>query len=280
MSLSREIFGETLTECAAELFKSGFLTDEILEKLYVHASRLCDEGQKFNLTAITDTREVALKHFADSLAAAYIINKIINEDNEKVNNINIEDNEKINNINIKINNINEENTASKNAALSLLDVGSGAGFPALPIAAACPNVKVSSLDATAKKCGFIKETARLCKLDVEVFPERAEALARGELRGSFDFVTARAVARLNILAELCSPFLKVGGVFAAMKGPSADDEAKEAEPAAKKLSLELFEKYDYEAKGLGRRSILLYRKKAATSDKYPRPFSKIKKDPL
>lgn len=264
MSLSREIFGETLTECAAELFKSGFLTDEILEKLYVHASRLCDEGQKFNLTAITDTREVALKHFADSLAAAYIINKIINEDNEKINNINI----------------NEENTASKNAALSLLDVGSGAGFPALPIAAACPNVKVSSLDATAKKCGFIKETARLCKLDVEVFPERAEALARGELRGSFDFVTARAVARLNILAELCSPFLKVGGVFAAMKGPSADDEAKEAEPAAKKLSLELFEKYDYEAKGLGRRSILLYRKKAATSDKYPRPFSKIKKDPL
>ena len=177
MSLSREIFGETLTECAAELFKSGFLTDEILEKLYVHASRLCDEGQKFNLTAITDTREVALKHFADSLAAAYIINKIINEDNGKINNINIEDNEKINNISIKINNINinEENTASKNAALSLLDVGSGAGFPALPIAAACPN-------DTAERQGFgsrlHREKMRFYKRHRKALQTRRRGLSR------------------------------------------------------------------------------------------------------
>lgn len=244
--MSKEIFSSVLKSAAEKHdFGGDFLTDEKLNKLYVHAEELADKGKKFNLTAITDTRDVALKHFADCLAAAYKIREL-----------------------------------SKNTEQSLLDVGSGAGFPALPIAVMCENIKVNALDSTAKKCAFISETAALSGVGITTYPERAETLAAGELRESFDFVTARAVARLNVLMELCAGFLKVGGYFVAMKGSAADEEATEARGAAKKLGLELFEKCDYEIEECGSHTLLVYKKIAPTPKTYPRPYAKIKKSPL
>lgn len=244
--MSKEIFSSALRNAVEKQnFGGDFLTDEKLSSLYIHAQELADKGQKFNLTAITDTRDVALKHFADCLTAAYKIKEL-----------------------------------SENRECALLDVGSGAGFPAIPIAIMCENVSVNALDSTAKKCAFISGTADLCGVQIKTFPERAETLASGEFRESFDFVTARAVARLNVLMELCAAFIKVDGYFVAMKGSAAGEEADEAASAAKKLGLELAEKQDYEIEDCGAHSLLIYRKTSPTPKTYPRPFAKIKKSPL
>lgn len=117
----------------------------------------------------------------------------------------------------------------------VLDMGSGAGFPGMPLAIARPDADVTLMDALGKRVHFLEEAARRAGVHVSAVHARAEEAARGELRERFDVVTARAVARLNVLCELALPFVRVGGVLVAYKGPAADEELDEAAVAIKRL---------------------------------------------
>ena len=195
-----------------------------------------------NVTAIRDEAGVLSKHVADSLFAARLVAEL--------------------------------------GSTSVLDVGSGGGFPALPIAAALPDVAVTALDATAKKCRHVGNIAAEAGLaNVRVVCARAEEAA--DLFGSFDLVISRAVAALPALLELTSPHAKTGGFVLAMKGELADDEAKDAENAANTLCLEALEPMRYALpEGGDHRAILVYRKTAPTPAPYPRRWSEILKRPL
>ena len=229
---------------SSESLPEEFRKEETAEKLYLHISELSDKGRLFNLTAITDMTEAVNKHVVDSLFAAKAAREL-----------------------------------SGGRDADLIDIGSGGGFPAIPIAIFCPNFKVAALDSTAKKCEFISEIAKKCGIDVETIAERAEEAVYSR-RETFDFVTARAVARLNVLSELCAPFVKVGGYFIAMKGSAAEEERLEAATGAEKLGLRYEKSIPYEIEGGGERRILIYKKVSPTPPEYPRRYAKIKKNPL
>jgi len=214
--------------------------------LYTVCEQLDLRSKQFNLTAITDPEEVMRKHIIDCLFTAKYVRELSFE------------------------------------GASLLDVGSGAGFPSLPIAAALPTLFVTAMDATAKKCVYMNETAALAGLEnFKAVNKRAEEAAREGMAEAFDIVSARAVARLNVLMELCVPFLKIGGYFVAMKGAAAEEEMKEAESAAKRLGASLAEKIPYTLPDLSdARFLLIYRKDSKTPATYPRNFSQISKKPL
>ena len=227
---------------AAADLPEEFRSEETAKKLYLHLCELAEKGRLFNLTAITDPCEAVKKHVVDSLHAAAAVKDLL-------------------------------------ASGSLIDIGSGGGFPALPVAIACPEIAVTALDSTEKKCEFISDTASLCGVSVKTVAERAEDAA-ASLRETFDAATARAVARLNILAELCAPFIKVGGCFFAMKGSAAEEERLEAEEGTKKLGLSFEREIKYAIDGGGERSIIIYKKTSPTPAAYPRRYARIKKDPL
>ncbi len=216
------------------------------KKLYTICEQLDLKSKQFNLTAITEPEEVLRKHIIDCLFAAKTVDEF-----------------------------------AKNGS-KLLDVGSGAGFPSLPIAAVLPHVFINAMDATAKKCVYMNDTAALAGIEnFKAFNARAEEAARGEMGAAYDVVTARAVARLNVLLELCIPFLKVGGYFVSMKGAAADEEIDEAKSAAKKLGCTFVEKRQYTLPDLSdARFLLIYRKDSKTPEQYPRNFSQISKKPL
>ena len=222
------------------LFKNaGFILSEkqlfLFEEYY---KLLTFYNEKFNITAITDKKEVYIKHFIDSLLGAGFING------------------------------------------DFLDVGSGGGFPAIPLKIFKPELSATLLDATGKKCEFLKEVVKKLKLDnVNVIFGRAEEFAHdNKFREKFDCVTARAVAGLPVLAEYCLPFVKIGGKFVAYKG-DAEQEIKDSENALKILGgkIEKTEKIDLFGNN---RTIIVINKDKATDKLYPRANAKIKKKPL
>ena len=229
---------------ASDGLPESFRTEEAAKRLFTHLCELSEKGKLFNLTAITDLSDALNKHVVDSLFTAAAVKEL-----------------------------------SPGTNASLIDVGSGGGFPAIPIAVACPAIDVTALDSTAKKCEFISDTAALCGVSVKTVPERAEDAA-SHLRETFDFATARAVARLNVLVELCAPFVKVGGYFLAMKGSAAEEEMLEAEAGTKKLGISFERAVKYVIPDGGERSILIYKKTSPTPAAYPRRFAQIKKKPL
>ncbi|MBQ7339366.1 MAG: 16S rRNA (guanine(527)-N(7))-methyltransferase RsmG [Clostridia bacterium] len=219
--------------------KNGIkLNKEKLEKFEKYYSLLVDYNQKFNITAITEREEIIVKHFVDS---------ILNVDKLKG---------------------------------KLLDVGSGGGFPALPLKIVNENLSVSLVESTGKKCEFLREVVKnLCLENVDIFCERAEELSRKEgFRESYDFVSARAVARLNTLCEYCIPFVKVGGKFIAFKG-DYNEELKEAENAIKVLGGEIEKVEEFTLAG-AKRGIIYIKKIKNTPEKYPRGRGKERKCPL
>jgi len=224
---------------------ASYAAEETARRMELLSARLGEFGKRFNLTAITEPGEVLLKHVVDSLMAAPLIDSL-----------------------------------AGNGKASLLDIGSGAGFPALPLASVLPRFSVTALDATAKKCRYIDETAREMGLsNVKALNARAEEVP--ELRGSFDVVTARAVARFRELCELAAPLLKNGGYLVAMKGPSGAEEAEEAKNALKILGLAPVKIISYELpEGAGERTLLVTQKVKPTPTQYPRPWAKIVKNPL
>ena len=208
---------------------------------------ICDalDAAQINVTAIRDGDGVLQKHIIDSLYAAREIIDL-----------------------------------APAPGARLCDVGSGGGFPALPIAAALPGISVTAVDSTAKKCRYIEETAHSAGLS-NVSTRCARVEEASDLFATFDFVTARAVAALPVLVELCAPLLKVGGYFLAMKGEKADVEIADAARAAKILGLELVRRAEYSLPSGGdHRTIAVYRKVAPTPKGYPREYRLIAKKPL
>ena len=219
------------------------ITNKELEKFELYYNELITVNQHMNLTAITEKNEVYNKHFLDSLEIVRAINL-----NENAN---------------------------------LCDVGSGAGFPSIPLAIIASNVNVTIIDALNKRINFLNDLAKKLELDnIVALHKRAEDYAK-EKREYFDLVTARAVARLNVLAELCLPLTKIGGLFIAMKGQSGSEELNESLNAIKTLGGEYVKTIEFELPDeAGKREIIVIKKIKNTPEKYPRLFSKIKEKPL
>ena len=219
------------------------LDNEICNKLYNYMNLLLEWNEKINLTAITDEKEIILKHFIDS----FTINKFINSGDK------------------------------------MLDIGTGAGFPGLPIKIIRPEVDVFLMDSLNKRINFLNEVIELLQLkNIEAFHSRAEEMAKNnKFREKFDVVTSRAVAKLNILLEYMLPYTKVNGKCLCMKGPNIEEEIKEAEKALKILGgeIEKIEKIILPDSNIERK-IIIIRKKSATPLKYPRKAGMPTKEPL
>ena len=239
---NKEEFDRKLKEYGNGLPEKYF---DASDKLFIICSELEEKAKTFNLTAITDPEEVLKKHIVDCLYLAECIEKL-------------------------------------GPKGKILDVGSGAGFPSLPTAAVLSDHSVTALDSTSKKIDYIKNTSE--KMGVNGFnavAARAEQAASGEMRESYDFVTARAVARLSVLAELCVPFVKVGGYFVSMKGAAAQEEVDEAANAVNKLGCKLVDIIPYTIADLpDKRFLVIYKKISATNKMYPRNYSQISKKTL
>jgi len=164
---------------------------------------------------------------------------------------------------------------------SLIDVGTGAGFPGLVLKILCPELKLTLLDSLDKRLAFLRDTCeKLGFADVALVHARAEEIPAG-LRESFDYAAARAVARLNILCELCLPYVKPGGAFLAMKGPELDAELREAYVALRALGGTAERQLAYTIPGTElRHCAALIRKTGPTPARYPRRWAQIKKKPL
>ena len=159
---------------------------------------------------------------------------------------------------------------------SVIDVGCGAGFPGVPLKLGEPSIDLTLLDSLQKRITWLTETMQALETDATCVAARAEEYPHRE---EFDIATSRAVARLNILCELCLPFVKVGGLFVAMKAAAADEELQEAKRAVSVLGGKLERVAEYEIDGAVRRALII-RKCKPTPAQYPRRFAKIKQSPL
>ena len=167
------------------------------------------------------------------------------------------------------------------AGKRVIDVGTGAGFPGLALKIARPELELTLLDSLEKRVRFLSAVcAELGFADVQCLHARAEE-APPELRQSYDIACSRAVARLNLLAELCLPFVRVGGLFVAMKGPEVAEELREAEKGVRLLGGEIERVAEYAVPGTElRHNAVLIQKIADTPKKYPRKWGQMKKQPL
>ena len=163
----------------------------------------------------------------------------------------------------------------------VIDVGTGAGFPGMVLKILCPEMELTLLDSLDKRLRFLQTVCdELGFADVQCLHARAEE-APPRLRESFDLACARAVARLNLLSELCLPFVKPGGQFIAMKGPELREELREAEKGIRLLGGEVERTAEYPVPGTDtRHNAVLIRKVAETPKKYPRKWGQMKKQPL
>ena len=167
------------------------------------------------------------------------------------------------------------------AGRRVIDVGTGAGFPGLALKVACPSIELTLLDSLDKRVRFLQTLCeKLGFADVQCLHARAEE-APAELRQSCDIAVSRAVARLNLLCELCLPFVKVGGLFLAMKGPGAEEELNEAKHAIAALGgkAEGIRVYDVPGTEL-KHNVIVVRKIKDTPSRYPRRWAQMKKQPL
>lgn len=217
------------------------LTDTMLNQLEEYYELLLTENEKYNLTAITDKEIVYLKHFYDSLT----ITKIINLDSE-----------------------------------SLCDIGTGAGFPGLVLKIVFPNLKVTLIDATLKKCNFLKLVIDKLNLkNIEVINERAEIYSK-ETREKYDIVTSRAVAPLKHLLEYSIPLVKVNGTYIAMKS-DITKELEDIEIYEKKLNIDNQKIITFNLPiENSTRTLISYHKTKKTNLIYPRKYNEIKKKSL
>lgn len=161
---------------------------------------------------------------------------------------------------------------------SLLDVGAGAGFPSLPLKIIYPDLDITILEPITKRTNFLEVVTKALSLDVKIINERAEDYIK-ETSIKYDFVTARAVANMQILSELCIPFVKVDGYFIAMKGSRYQEELNLSINALKELKSSLVNVFEDTLDGAMRATIII-QKKANTLSKYPRNYSQIKQKPL
>lgn len=208
-----------------------------------YAERLVRWNEHVNLTAITEPDDIVIKHFIDCL---YIMKYVAFKKDEK-----------------------------------LVDVGTGAGFPGMPLLIANPDLDVTFVDSMEKRIGFLRDVLKNIGLTGTRIHERAEVVGKdGEYREKFDYATARAVAPLNVLCEYCLPLVKVGGLFVSLKGSSGMEELKAAENAINVLGGEVAKAVEYQLSNGDGRSIIIIRKISQTPTKYPRKSKKIDTKPL
>jgi len=238
---------EFVSKCV-ELFELNNMecSADQAEALYLLTARMLEVNKSMNLTAIKEENAIILRHYVDSITVSEYI-----PEGSKV-----------------------------------IDVGCGAGFPTLPLAIFRPDISVTALDGTAKRISYVAETAKMLGLgNVNAVSGRAEELAgTKEYREKFDLATARAVASLPVLSELCIPFVRVGGKMIAMKAQHAEDEINSSRRAVELCggalscvrSRQLLSSDDE----IQERTLIVIDKIKKTPPEYPRHFSKISKKPL
>jgi 16S rRNA (guanine(527)-N(7))-methyltransferase RsmG len=219
------------------------LEPEQLRQFALYAEMLLEWNKRMNLTAITEPEDIAIKHFLDSLLLLKCVKPPQGE--------------------------------------SVIDVGTGAGFPGLPLKIARPDLRLTLLDSSAKRVCFLQAAAKALGIEAEAIQGRAEELGQkpGHREG-YGLVTARAVAALPVLCEYCLPLARPGGTFAALKGPGIGAEAEAAMPAIAKLGGRLQAIKELELPRQNRRAIVLVQKISQTPAGYPRVHAKIAKRPL
>ena len=237
-----------MTQTLEQILRRGLETrglepgEETLRRFRIYFENLEKWNRVMNLTAISGEEDVARLHFLDCAALL---------------------------------------EAGELSGRTLIDVGTGAGFPGLVLKILCPEVKLTLLDSLEKRIAFLRETAELLGFDDIAFVHaRAEEVPDG-FRERFDFAAARAVARLNVLCELCLPYVKPGGAFLAMKGPELEEELREAYVALKTLGGTAEREIVYDIPGTEvRHCAAVIRKTGPTPARYPRRWAQIKKKPL
>lgn len=216
------------------------LPSEVYGKLEIYADFLVKYNENVNLTAITDVREIFVKHFLDSILLLKYVDIPSNS--------------------------------------SIIDVGTGAGFPSVPMKIYRPDLKITLLDSLNKRINFLQQLCEMTQIDAEFIHGRAEDYGKeSQYREKFDFSCARAVANLFVLSEYCIPFVKIGGYFLSMKGPNEiiDESNKAVELLGGKIKSDI--QYSLEN---DTRRIIAIEKISQTPTKYPRNSSQIKKKPL
>lgn len=235
-----------IEEFTGKLGEQGVeLTPRQLEQFEKYYEILVEWNEKMNLTAITDKPEVYLKHFYDSLTAAFYYDFT--------------------------------------NPLSLCDVGAGAGFPSIPLKIAFPGLNVTIVDSLNKRITFLGHLSRELELDhVSFIHDRAETFGqKREHREQYDVVTARAVARMSVLSELCLPLVKTGGTFIAMKAANAAEELDQGKKAIAVLGGKVEKIHSFTLPfEESERNIIIIRKKKATPKKYPRKPGVPNKTPI
>jgi 16S rRNA (guanine527-N7)-methyltransferase len=227
------------------------LTDKQLATFQVFYQELVQWNERFNLTAITEFEQVQIRHFLDSLSCLVSLPT--------------------------------QPGGRGTAAVRCIDIGSGAGFPGLPVKIYCARMQMVLLEATGKKVQFLEHlVARLCLEDVEPLQGRAEEVAHYPAhREGYDLVLARAVAELPVLAEYMLPFCRLGGLAVAQKGASAQEETQAAAYAISLLGGQLQQVIPIELLGLAEaRNLVVIKKVARTADRYPRRTGVPAKRPL
>ena len=245
IEINKQEFTSKLTKTFQANGLSSYLSMEINEKFYNLTVRMLEENEKYNLTAITDIDKIILNHYADCVAMAAKLKKGAN----------------------------------------IVDVGCGAGFPSLPLAIVRPDLKITAMDSTAKRVNYVSETASLLGLNnlTGVVMRAEDGGKNPEYREKFDYATARAVAEMRILTELCLPFVKVGGQMVAMKGKNAEFELSAAKKAIATLGGRNTLCENISLKG-GEETLthplIIIDKKEKTPQNLPRPYAQISKKPL
>ena len=238
--------GMNIEQFTAGLEKKGIsLSSFQLEQFETYYEWLVEWNEKMNLTSITEKKEVYLKHFYESIAAALYV------EFKKMN--------------------------------TLCDVGAGAGFPSLPIKICFPHLHVTIVDSLNKRIHFLNQLSDALKLENTAFyHDRAETFGRSkDHRESYDVVTARAVARLSVLSELCLPLVKKDGLFVALKAASADEEIETGKKAIKTLGgkIETVQSFQLRIEE-SERIIVVIKKQSQTPKKFPRKPGTPNKSPI
>ncbi|MDW4357576.1 16S rRNA (guanine(527)-N(7))-methyltransferase RsmG [Staphylococcus saprophyticus] len=220
------------------------LSNKQQQQFQTYYQMLVEWNEKMNLTSITEEHEVYLKHFYDSIATSFY--------------------------------------TDLTKELTICDVGAGAGFPSIPLKIIFPNLKVTIVDSLNKRIHFLNQLAEALELDnVSFVHDRAETYGKGDYRASYDIVTARAVARLSVLSELCLPLVKKGGHFIALKSSKGEEELEEARFGIGVLGGKVLDTISCELpEDAGERQMIIIDKRSQTPKKYPRKPGTPNKSPL
>lgn len=245
MEINEQAFSSELSKVFKANGLGSLLNIEKSEKFLLLTKRMLEENEKYNLTAITEPSKIILNHYADCATLAERLPK----------------------------------------GAKVIDVGCGAGFPTLPLAIVREDIQILAIDSTAKRIAYVDATAKMLGLtNVTAIAMRAEDGAKmPEYRESFDFATARAVAEMRVLCELCLPYVKLGGSMIAMKGKNAEFELSNAKKAIAILGGKSTKVDAIKLIGEGEElshPLIIVEKKTKTPTQYPRPYAQISKKPL